>query len=82
LGIADGAQVIVENQYASAKAKARVTERIHPEVVGMTHGFGHWGLGPVAKGKGTNDSQFVPGKAERISGMAAHKDGAVRVRKA
>jgi thiosulfate reductase/polysulfide reductase chain A len=82
LGIADGDIVIVENQHASARAKARVTQRIHPEVVGMTHGFGHWGLGPVAQGKGTNDSQFVPGKAERISGMAAHKDGAVRVRKA
>jgi thiosulfate reductase/polysulfide reductase chain A len=82
LGIADGGEVIIENQYASARAKARVTERIHPSVVGMTHGFGHWGLGPVARGKGTNDSQFVPGKAERISGMAAHKDGAVRVRKA
>ncbi len=82
LGIADGDVVIVENQYASAKAKARVTQRIHPDAVGMTHGFGHWGLGPVARGKGTNDTQFVPGKAERISGMAAHKDGAVRVRKA
>ncbi len=82
LGIADGNNVIVENQFASARAKARVTERIHPDVVGMTHGFGHWGLGPVAKGKGTNDTQFVPGKAERISGMAAHKDGSVRVRKA
>jgi len=81
LGIADGDIVTIENQYARATAKVRVTRRIHPDVVGMTHGFGHWGLGPVAKNKGTNDAQFVPGKAERISGMAAHKDGAVRVYK-
>jgi len=81
LGIADGDRVWVENQYAKATAKAKVTRRIHPDVVGMTHGFGHWGLGPVAKGKGTNDTQFVPGKAERISGMAAHKDAAVKVYK-
>jgi thiosulfate reductase/polysulfide reductase chain A len=73
--------VWVENQFAKAQAKAKVTRRIRPDVVGMTHGFGHWGLGPVAKGKGTNDSQFVPGKAERISGMAAHKDAAVKVYK-
>jgi len=79
LGIADGDTVTVENQYARAPARARVTQRIHPDVVGMTHGFGHTALGPVAKGKGTNDSQFLSGKAERISGMAAHKDGAVRV---
>ncbi len=50
-------------------------------VVGMIHGFGHWALGPVAQGKGTNDTQFIPGKADPISGMAAHKDGAVRVYK-
>jgi thiosulfate reductase/polysulfide reductase chain A len=81
LGIADGDTVTVENQYARASARARVTQRIHPDVVGMTHGFGHTASGPVAQGKGTNDSQFLPGKAERISGMAAHKDGAVRVYK-
>jgi len=81
LGIGDGDLVTVENQYGKAKAKAKVTRRIHPDVVGMVHGFGHWGLGQIAKGKGTNDGQFVPGKAERICGMAAHKDGAVRVYK-
>ncbi len=81
LGIGDGDMVTVENQYAKAKARAKVTRRIHPDVVGMVHGFGHWALGPVAQGKGTNDGQFIPGKAERISGMAAHKDGAVRVYK-
>ena len=79
LGIKDGDLVTVENEYAQAQMRARVTHRIHPDVVGMVHGFGHWGLGPVAKGKGVNDTQFVPGKAERISGMAAHKDAAVRV---
>jgi thiosulfate reductase/polysulfide reductase chain A len=82
LGIADGSTVWVENQYAKAQAKARVTDRIHPDVVGMTHGFGHWALGPVAQGKGINDTQCIPGRADPISGMAAHKDGAVRVYKA
>ncbi len=79
LGIGDGDMVTVENQYGSARVRAKVTRRIHPDVVGMVHGFGHWALGPIAKGKGANDAQFVPGKAERLSGMAAHKDGAVRV---
>lgn len=81
LGIYDGDLVTVENQFAKARARAKVTRRIHPDVVGMVHGFGHWALGPVAQGKGINDTQFVPGKAERISGMAAHKDGAVRIYK-
>jgi thiosulfate reductase / polysulfide reductase chain A len=81
LGIGDGDIVTVENQYGKARARAKVTRRIHTDVVGMVHGFGHWGSGAIAKGKGTNDGQFIPGKAERISGMAAHKDGAVRVYK-
>lgn len=81
LGIADGDSVWVENQYAKARAKAKVTQRIHPNVVGMVHGFGHWGLGGTAKNKGTNDTQFVPGKAERLSGMARHKESAVKVYK-
>lgn len=82
LGISDGSAVWVENQYAKARTKAKVTQRIHPKVVGMVHGFGHWGFGNTAKNKGTNDTQFVPGKAERLSGMARHKECAVRVYKA
>jgi thiosulfate reductase/polysulfide reductase chain A len=82
LGIADGQMVWVENQYAKAQAKARVTNRIRPDVVGMTHGFGHTASGPEALGKGTNDTQFIPGRADPISGMAAHKDGAVKVYRA
>jgi len=82
LGISDGQMVWVENQDGiKAQARARVTNRIHPNVVGMTHGFGHTASGPVAQGKGTNDTQFIPGKADPISGMAAHKDGAVKVYK-
>ena len=81
LGIGDGDMVTVENPYGKARARAKVTRRIHPDVVGMVHGFGHWALGPVALGKGINDSQFIRGQAERISGMAAHKDGAVKVYK-
>ena len=81
LGIGDGDMVTVENQYGKARARAKVTRRIHPDVVGLVHGFGHWAAGQIARGRGTNDGQFVPGKAERLSGMAAHKDGAVRVYK-
>lgn len=81
LGVGDGDVVTVENQYGQARIRARVTRRIHLDVVGMTHGFGHWGFGPVARGKGANDSLFQPGTAEPISGQAALKDGTVRVRK-
>lgn len=92
LGLKDGDAVWIESSYAKAKATVQVTERIHPEVVALQHGYGHWGFGKVARGAlnrinkwspaGTADGQFLPGKAEKFSGMAVHKEVGVRVIKA
>lgn len=82
LGIKDGDQVWVESLYGKDKAIARVTEGIHPEVVGWQHGFGHWGLGRIAKGKGTADGAFNKTISDPISGMALHKEVCVKVYKA
>jgi len=92
LGLADGDAVWIESPYARAKGTVQVTERIHPEVVALQHGFGHWGFGKIARGAlnrinpwspaGTADGQFLPGKAEKLSGMAVHKEVGVRVTKA
>ncbi|MBI5710865.1 MAG: molybdopterin-dependent oxidoreductase [Candidatus Eisenbacteria bacterium] len=82
LGIADGDRIVVESPHAKAEGTARVTECIHPEVVGLHHGYGHWALGSVAKGKGMDDGQFMPGKADPISGQAVTKEIGVRVRRA
>jgi len=60
----------------------QLTEGIHPEVVGLQHGYGHWALGKIAKGKGTDDGQFCAGKADLASGQAVTKEIAVKVYKA
>jgi len=82
LGIKDGDQIWVESPYGQEKAIARVTEGIHPEVVGWQHGFGHWGLGRIARGKGTADGSFNKTVSDPISGMALHKEVCVKVYKA
>ena len=82
LGIRNGDEIWVESPYAKAKAIARLTEGIHPQVVGWQHGFGHWGLGRVAKGKGTADGQFNKTVSDPISGMALHKEVCVRIYRA
>jgi thiosulfate reductase/polysulfide reductase chain A len=82
LGIADGDKIWVESPYGKDQAIARVTEGIHPEVVGWQHGFGHWALGRIARGKGTVDGQFNKTIADPISGMALHKEVCVRIYKA
>ncbi len=82
LGIAEGDTVWVESRYGRVRARAHLTEEIHPEVVGLQHGFGHWALGEVAQGRGTSDSALRPTRAEPISGQAMHKQCCVRVYRA
>jgi thiosulfate reductase/polysulfide reductase chain A len=79
LTIKDGDAIWVESPYGKDQAVAKVTEGIHPDVVGWQHGFGHWAMGRVAKGKGTNGGQFVPTKSDALSGQALHKECCVRV---
>jgi len=82
LGIQDGDTVWVESPYGKAKATVRLTQGIHPQVVGWQHGFGHWGFGKVAQGKGTADGQFNVPRSDPISGMALHKEVCVKIYKA
>ena len=92
LGLKDGDAIWIESSYAKAKGTVQVTERIHPEVVALQHGYGHWALGKIAKGSlnklnkwspaGTADGQFLSGKAEKFSGQAVHKEIGVKVTKA
>ena len=81
-GLNNGDAIVIESPYAKARATLHVTECIHPQVVGFQHGYGHTALGRLAKNKGTNDSLFTPGKADKISGQALHKEVGVRIYKA
>jgi len=81
-GVKDGDAVWVESPYGKVQAKTRVTTRIHPEVVGVQHGFGHTAFGRLAKGRGTGDSVLRPVKSDPLSGQASHKEACVRIVKA
>jgi thiosulfate reductase/polysulfide reductase chain A len=82
LGLKDGEAVWVESKYGKMKAVLKVTQGIHPEVVGSQHGFGHWGLGKIAKGRGSFDGGLRPTKADPIGGQALHKECCVKVYRA
>ncbi|MBI2937569.1 MAG: molybdopterin-dependent oxidoreductase [Thaumarchaeota archaeon] len=79
LGLAEGDDSYIESLTGKIKSKVHVTNEVHPEVVAFPRGFGHWRLGNIAKGKGSHDGWILPGKAERISGMARNKEAAVRI---
>jgi len=80
--VADGEVVWIESPYGKVKARVKTTTRIHPEVVGVQHGFGHTALGGLAKGRGTSDSPLRPTKSDPLSGQALHKETSVRIVKA
>lgn len=82
LGIRHGDWIWVESPYGKLKMKAELTEGIHPEVVGTQHGWGHWAMGRVAKGRGAHTGFLAPTKACPLSGQALNKEICVRVSKA
>lgn len=82
LGIEKGDWVWVESPHGKTKAQAELTEGIHPEVVGTQHGWGHWALGRIAKGRGMHTGWLAPTKACPISGQSLNKEICVRVTKA
>jgi thiosulfate reductase/polysulfide reductase chain A len=80
-GIDDGDTVTVESLYGRVTGRAKLSERMHPEVVGLQHGFGHTALGRNAEGRGTADGRLRPTKADPLSGMSLHKECCVRIRR-
>lgn len=82
LGLKNGDEVWVASQYGKMKATLKVTEGIHPEVVGSQHGFGHWAMGKLAKDRGSFDGALRKTKADPLSGQALHKECCVKVYKA
>jgi thiosulfate reductase/polysulfide reductase chain A len=81
-GIGDGDEVWVESPHGKVKAKAQLTTRIHPEVVGAQHGFGHNALGKQAKGRGSAFGGLNVCKSDPLSGQSVHKEICVRISKA
>ncbi len=81
LGIHDGDTIEVESSVARVEGVARVTELIHPEVIGMAGHFGAWAKGkPVARGKGANFSHLLPMDIEHMDWVSSGVDACVRVK--
>jgi molybdopterin-containing oxidoreductase family molybdopterin binding subunit len=75
-GIADGDEIELtgSNGY-TARARARLSECIHPDVVGIASCFGHWAQGqPVAAGKGVHFNSFVPFTLDTMDVLSGYTD--------
>ncbi|MEP0766103.1 MAG: molybdopterin-dependent oxidoreductase [Fimbriimonadia bacterium] len=78
-GIRDGDEIWVESKFGKTRAVAKVTKRIHPEVVGAQHGFGHWRSGSRAMGRGTSFGDLNTIAYDPISGQGLHKEVCVKI---
>ena len=67
-GIRDRDRVCVESAVGKVTGIAKVTEGIHPEVIGISSHFGSLAKGkPIAYGKGANFNRLVPYDRDPIS---------------
>jgi len=82
LRIRDKDMVWVESAYGKLKAKARVFEGIHPEVVAISNGQGHYACGRWAKGLGVNPNEIIGVDYDHTSGQAAFFNTRVKVYRA
>lgn len=82
LGIRDGDTVWVESPFGKIKVNARVFEGMHPQVVSIASGQGHYAGGRWAKGIGVNPHEIMGVDYDRLSGQAAFFNTRVRVYKA
>ena len=82
LGIKDGDMVWVESPFGKIKLRARVFEGVHPQVVSIANGQGHYAYGKWAKGIGVNPNEIIGVDYDHLSGQSAFFNTRVKVYKA
>lgn len=81
IGVGDLSWVWVESSYGKLKARARVFEGIHPGVVAIACGQGHYNCGQWADGIGVNPNDIVGVDYDNISGQSSFFNTRVRIYK-
>ena len=80
-GIRDGEEIWLESEAGKVRGQAKITECIHPEVLGIAGVFGSWAKGkPVAKGKGVHFNSLLPISLDRIDPISTGVDSCIRVK--
>jgi anaerobic selenocysteine-containing dehydrogenase len=82
LDIEDGDMVWVESPFGKLQGKARVFQGIHPEVIAIANGQGHWACGRWARGMGVNPNSILGVDYDQLSGQSAFFNTRVKVYKA
>ncbi|MDP2845731.1 MAG: molybdopterin dinucleotide binding domain-containing protein, partial [Candidatus Methanoperedens sp.] len=81
-GIKDGDDIYVESEVGKIKAKAKVFHGIHPKVLAMAFGQGHFAYGEFAKNRGANANEITGVMYDHITGMSAFYNTRVKIYRA
>ena len=82
LSLKDGQAVWVESPFQKIKAKVKFSEGVHPGVVAIPSGQGHYSYGKWQKGIGVNPNEIIGVDYDTLSGQAAFFNTRVKVYKA
>jgi anaerobic selenocysteine-containing dehydrogenase len=82
LKLKDGQRVWVESPYQKIKVKVKFSEGVHPDVVAIPSGQGHYSYGKWQRGIGANPNEIIGVDYDHISGQAAFFNTRVKVYKA
>ncbi len=80
-GIKDGDTVKLESEAGSVVGEVRVTDGVHPEVLGIAGTFGAEADGrPIAKGTGVHFNSLIPVDIKRTDPISGGLDSCTRVK--
>jgi anaerobic selenocysteine-containing dehydrogenase len=81
-GIADGDELVLETpEGAQASGIVKLSQCIHPEVLGIASSLGHWARARKAgRLRGTHFNSLVPYRLSQIDAMAGLMDACVKVK--
>jgi anaerobic selenocysteine-containing dehydrogenase len=82
LSLKDGKAIWVESPFQKIKAKVKFSEGVHPGVVAIPSGQGHYSYGKWQKGIGVNPNEIIGVDYDTLSGQAAFFNTRVKVYKA
>jgi anaerobic selenocysteine-containing dehydrogenase len=82
LGIRDREEVWVESPFGRIKVRARVIQGIHPHVVSIASGQGHYAGGKWQKDIGVNPNDITGVAYDKLSGQSSFFNTRVKVYKA
>ncbi len=82
MNLRNGSLVWVESPYGKIKASLKLSEGIHPQVVAMATGQGHFAYGKWQKGIGVNPNEIIGVDYDPLDGKSAFFNTRVKVYKA